>query len=30
MSQGKRIADIAEAIVTADRLLSGKPEGRGS
>jgi response regulator NasT len=30
MSQGKRIADIAEAIVTADRLLSGKPEGKGS
>jgi two-component system, response regulator / RNA-binding antiterminator len=30
MSQGKRIADIAEAIVTADRLLSGKPEGDGT
>lgn len=29
MSQGKRIADIAEAIVTADRLLSGKPRGEG-
>lgn len=28
MSQGKRIADIAEAIVTADRLLSGKPKGK--
>lgn len=29
MSQGKRIVDIAEAIVTADRLLSGKPRGEG-
>ena len=25
MSQGKRIADIAEAIVTAHQLLGGKP-----
>jgi two-component system, response regulator / RNA-binding antiterminator len=30
MSQGKRIADIAEAIVTADRLLSGKSRGEGT
>jgi two-component system, response regulator / RNA-binding antiterminator len=29
MSQGKRIAEIADAIVTADRLLSGKPKGKG-
>jgi len=28
MSQGKRIADIAEAIVTANRLLSGTPRGK--
>jgi two-component system, response regulator / RNA-binding antiterminator len=28
MSQGKRIAEIAEAIVTAERLLSNRPEGK--